>query len=155
MAAEAAPDGYYAGKLVQERLVAASAAGWTVQRTTQFHEFAAMLFHRGRAGVHAAPHGIVQPVAASEVAERLIRLAEDGPEFGGRQAVRGYPPVEERQEPAPDRGVLDGGRRQDQLHAEGLAALCGLEERLPYLAPAGRECQRYVRHQHQVRQILG
>lgn len=82
--ADAAPDGYYAGKLVQERLIASGQTPWTVLRTTQFHEYAAMLFHRGRAGVHVAPHGRVQPIAVHEVAEHLLDLAEGQP--AGRAA---------------------------------------------------------------------
>jgi uncharacterized protein YbjT (DUF2867 family) len=82
--AEAAPDGYYAGKLVQERLIAGGPIPWTVLRATQFHEFAAMLFHRGHVGVHTAPRGRVQPIAVREVAEHLVDLAEAGP--SGRAA---------------------------------------------------------------------
>ncbi|WP_127819014.1 SDR family oxidoreductase [Microbacterium sp. CPCC 204701] len=86
--ADAAPDGYYAGKLVQERLIAGGDVPWTVLRATQFHEYAALLFHRGRAGAHIAPRGRVQPVAAREVAVHLVDLAEGTPqgralEFGG------------------------------------------------------------------------
>ncbi|MCP2636165.1 3-beta hydroxysteroid dehydrogenase [Microbacterium sp. HD4P20] len=77
--ADAAPDGYYAGKLVQERLIANGPTPWTLLRTTQFHEFAAMLFHRGRAGMHVAPHGRVQPIAVAEVAEHLLDLSEGEP----------------------------------------------------------------------------
>lgn len=82
--ADAAPDGYYAGKLVQERLIANGPTPWTVLRATQFHEYAAMLFHRGRVGVHVAPHGRVQPIAVHEVAEHLLDLAEGQP--SGRAA---------------------------------------------------------------------
>lgn len=82
--AEAAPDGYYAGKLVQERLVSAGDVPWTILRSTQFHEYAAMMFHRTHAGAHVAPSGRVQPVAAREVAEHLVDLAERGP--SGRSA---------------------------------------------------------------------
>jgi uncharacterized protein YbjT (DUF2867 family) len=77
--AEAAPDGYYAGKLVQERLVAEGDVPWTVLRATQFHEYAAMMFHRTHAGAHVAPSGRVQPVAAREVAAHLVDLAEQAP----------------------------------------------------------------------------
>jgi uncharacterized protein YbjT (DUF2867 family) len=77
--ADAAPDGYYAGKLVQERLIADGPTPWTVLRATQFHEFAAVLFHRGHAGVHTAPRGRVQPIAVHEVAEHLVDLAEAAP----------------------------------------------------------------------------
>lgn len=77
--AEAAPDGYYAGKLVQERLIAAGPVPWTILRTTQFHEYAALLFHREPAGAHVAPRGRVQPIAVREVAEHLVDLAEQAP----------------------------------------------------------------------------
>ncbi len=77
--AEAAPDGYYAGKLVQERLVAGGDVPSTILRTTQFHEYAAMMYHRGHAGAHIAPAGRVQPVAVREVAAHLVDLAEQSP----------------------------------------------------------------------------
>jgi uncharacterized protein YbjT (DUF2867 family) len=77
--AEAAPDGYYAGKLVQERLIADGQVPWTVLRSTQFHEYAAMMFHRTHAGAHVVTSGRVQPVAAHEVAAHLVDLAERGP----------------------------------------------------------------------------
>jgi uncharacterized protein YbjT (DUF2867 family) len=87
--AEAAPDGYYAGKLVQERLVAGGDIPWTILRTTQFHEYAAMVFHRAHAGAHVAPSGRVQPVAVREVAAHLVDLAERGP--AGRATDLGGP----------------------------------------------------------------
>jgi uncharacterized protein YbjT (DUF2867 family) len=76
--AQAAPDGYYAGKLAQERLVERGDVPWTIQRTTQFHEYAGMMYHRTHAGAHIAPTGRVQPVALREVAVRLVDLAEGG-----------------------------------------------------------------------------
>ena len=90
--AEAAPDGYYAGKLVQERLVAEGDVPWTILRTTQFHEYAAMMYHRGHAGAHVAPSGRVQPIAAREVAAHLVDLAEQGP--AGRTTDLGGPQEE-------------------------------------------------------------
>ena len=94
--AEAAPDGYYAGKLVQERLVAGGGIPWTILRTTQFHEYAAMVFHRAHAGAHVAPSGRVQPVAVREVAAHLVDLAEDaarpaGPPTSAAPARRASP----------------------------------------------------------------
>lgn len=83
--AESTPYGYYAGKLSQERLIEAGDVAWTILRATQFHEFAAMMYVRAKAGpVHAAPRARIQPVAAREVAEHLVALAEAGP--GGRVA---------------------------------------------------------------------
>ncbi|WP_194396496.1 SDR family oxidoreductase [Microbacterium atlanticum] len=77
--ADAAPEGYYAGKLAQERLVADGGVPWTILRATQFHEYAALMFHRTHAGAHVAPTGRVQPIAVREVARHLVDLAERGP----------------------------------------------------------------------------
>ena len=72
-----APSGYYAGKVLQERLVSDGLVPWSILRATQFHEFAGQIYERGRIGpVHAVPIMRTQPVAASEVAELLVELAE-------------------------------------------------------------------------------
>jgi len=86
-----APYGYYAGKLAQEEAVAAGAVPFTILRATQFHEFAEqMLGMLSFAGLHLAPRIPSQPVAAREVGERLVLLAEQGPagrsvDFAGPQ----------------------------------------------------------------------
>lgn len=72
--------GYYAGKLAQEALVTASDVPWTLLRATQFHEFAAQTLKSTTFGpIAMLPLGPVQPVAASEVGQRLVQLAEAGP----------------------------------------------------------------------------
>ena len=91
--ADAAPEGYYAGKLTQERLIEAGDVPWTILRATQFHEFAALMFESAKAGpLHAAPRARVQPIAVREVAEHLVTLAEQGP--GGRVAELAGPQEE-------------------------------------------------------------
>lgn len=78
--ADAAPEGYYAGKLAQERLIEAGEVPWTVLRTTQFHEFAATLYVTAKIGsMRVAPRGRLQPIAAHEVAAHLLDLAESEP----------------------------------------------------------------------------
>jgi uncharacterized protein YbjT (DUF2867 family) len=78
--ADAAPDGYYAGKLSQERIIEAGDVPWTILRATQFHEYASFMFGVVKAGpLHAAPRARVQPIAVREVAEHLVGLAEAGP----------------------------------------------------------------------------
>ena len=54
------PFGYYQGKVRQEEVVAAGQVPWTIQRATQFHEFAGQMLdafgpapHR-----HRAEHGV-------------------------------------------------------------------------------------------------
>lgn len=72
--------GYYAGKRLQERLLADGAVPWSVLRATQFHEFAEQALHFVRVGRFSlVPRMLSQPVAAREVAEALVDLAEAGP----------------------------------------------------------------------------
>lgn len=75
-----APHGIYAGKVEQERLVRQEDVPWTILRATQFHEFAGQIFHRMRFGPLAVvPKMVSQPIAAREVAARLVELAGMGP----------------------------------------------------------------------------
>ncbi|MBN9150668.1 MAG: SDR family oxidoreductase [Salinibacterium sp.] len=70
------PHGYYAGKVAQEKVFEASPVPWTIQRATQFHEFAAQMFGQAKFGpLHIAPRARIQPIAVREVAERLTELA--------------------------------------------------------------------------------
>lgn len=89
-----APFGYYAGKAEQEQRVRAGRVPWTILRATQFHEFAAQLYERFHVGpVALVPTMHAQPVAAKEVAARLLDLAESGPaaqttDLGGPEKLR-------------------------------------------------------------------
>ncbi|QEO13785.1 NAD(P)H-binding protein [Agromyces intestinalis] len=75
-----APYAYYAGKLAQEREVESGQVPWTLLRATQFHEFAEQMLDRfSFAGLHLAPTARTQPVAADDVAARLVDLAEGEP----------------------------------------------------------------------------
>ena len=70
------PYDYYAGKVAQEQVVQSSSVPWTILRATQFHEFAAQMFDRAKAGpLHLAPRARIQPIAARDVGERLAILA--------------------------------------------------------------------------------
>jgi uncharacterized protein YbjT (DUF2867 family) len=72
--------GYYAGKALQEQRVMAGTVPWSILRATQFHEFAAQTLARSSKGMLAlVPVMRTQPVAAREVADRLVRLVLDGP----------------------------------------------------------------------------
>lgn len=75
------PYDYYAGKIAQEKMVKLGSVPFTIQRTTQFHEFAAQMFERAKIGpVHVAPVSPTQPVAVAEVASRLAALAGGTPQ---------------------------------------------------------------------------
>lgn len=81
-----APEGYYAGKVAQERLVERADVGWTIVRATQFHEFAEQVYERAKIGpFHIAPKMRTQPIAAREVGEHLVTLAEAGPAGRARE----------------------------------------------------------------------
>jgi len=78
-----APYGYYAGKRAQELLIEAGGVPWTTLRATQFHEFAAQIHGTAKVGpIHLAPRMRTQPIAAREVAARLVTLAEEPPRSG-------------------------------------------------------------------------
>ena len=72
--------GYYAGKRLQERVLAEGPVPWTVLRATQFHKFAEQALHFVRVGPFSlVPRMLSQPVAAREVGEALVDLAEGDP----------------------------------------------------------------------------
>jgi uncharacterized protein YbjT (DUF2867 family) len=72
--------GYYAGKRRQEELVLTGNRA-TVQRATQFHEFAEQLLARAAGPFAPVPTMLSRPVAAREVAELLVEVAA-GPPLG-------------------------------------------------------------------------
>lgn len=74
------PYAYYEAKLAQEGVVEQGPVPWTILRATQFHEFAGQMAGRLRvAGVQLAPRMRTQPIAAREVGEHLVALAERPP----------------------------------------------------------------------------
>lgn len=71
---------HYAGKRAQEELILSSGVPFTIQRATQFHEFAEMVVGWTRQGDEAAlPPLLLQPVAASDVGEVLAAIATGKP----------------------------------------------------------------------------
>ena len=82
--------GYYAGKVEQERLVAAGPLPWTLLRATQFHEFVPQLVQRTSVGrLVVVPAMRTATVAAAEVAGALVALAAGPPR--GRATDLGGP----------------------------------------------------------------
>lgn len=71
------PLGYYRTKLAVEGLVERSGLGWTILRTTQFHDLAVRLLEgSARLPFLPVPAGVPdQPIEVREVAERLTELA--------------------------------------------------------------------------------
>lgn len=84
------PLGLYRAKVAAEDAVAASGTGWTVQRSTQFHTFAATLGRAlGRGPLGVAPRGwSVQPADDDAVAARLAEIVA-GPALGRASDVAG------------------------------------------------------------------
>jgi uncharacterized protein YbjT (DUF2867 family) len=85
--------GYMASKRAAEQVVETSGLPWTTLRATQFHEFVLALAQQvSRLPVVPVPSGVkVQPVAASEVAGRLVQLVLGSP--SGRVPDMGGPEV--------------------------------------------------------------
>jgi uncharacterized protein YbjT (DUF2867 family) len=72
---------HYAGKRVQEELVASGPVPFTIQRATQFYEFAGTVVGWTRKGsVAALPPLLVQPVAAFDVGDVLAEVAAGRPQ---------------------------------------------------------------------------
>ncbi|WP_432487395.1 SDR family oxidoreductase [Kineococcus sp. SYSU DK018] len=78
--------GHYLGKRRQEELLAQGPVPWTLLRATQFHEFATQLLERFRGPVVPVPVMTSRPVAAREVAARLVDLVQ-------RPAAGVVPPI--------------------------------------------------------------
>lgn len=71
---------YYAGKLAQERIVESSPVPHTIARTGQFHEFAEQVVAQTTVGRSTiVPKTLTRPVAAREVGEHLVNIAEGAP----------------------------------------------------------------------------
>ncbi|GAA1968904.1 SDR family oxidoreductase [Isoptericola halotolerans] len=71
---------HYAGKRAQEAAVVAGDVPWTIVPATQFHDFAEMVASwTEENGVALVPPLLVQPVAPSDVAEILARVATTDP----------------------------------------------------------------------------
>lgn len=89
----AGEDGYFAAKGVQENLVRSGPIAHSILRSTQFYDFARKIaeWNTTQDTVHLPPK-IVQPVAASDVAEMLVDLAMGDPlsgaiDFGGPEQM--------------------------------------------------------------------
>ena len=87
------PFRYYRSKLAVERMIEQSGLGWTTLRATQFHDLLVLLFQGlSKPPVMMLPAGVSdQPVAVTEVAERLAELAAGAP--AGRVDDMGGPEV--------------------------------------------------------------
>jgi uncharacterized protein YbjT (DUF2867 family) len=87
------PFGYYTGKVEVEQQLEQSGLGYSILRSTQFHELVAgMLTRQRRLPVLLTPDIRIQPIAAAEVADELSRLAAAPPagrvpEVGGPEII--------------------------------------------------------------------
>jgi uncharacterized protein YbjT (DUF2867 family) len=104
------PFGYYRDKVAIERLVAESGVPHTILRATQFHELVDQLFNaQRRLPVVLAPALELQPIAAEDVADRLVELASSPP--AGRVPDIGGPEVRRLPELARVWATARGSRR--------------------------------------------
>ena len=92
--AERLPDsGYLRAKVAQETEIEAGTMPYTILRATQFFEFLSATIEAGADGDSVlVPEGLMQPVAADDVAATVAELATGGPvggriELGGREAL--------------------------------------------------------------------
>jgi uncharacterized protein YbjT (DUF2867 family) len=78
------PDnGYYRAKVAQEKLIEASGIPYMIVRATQFIEFLGTIAARSTDGnLVRLPSGLLQPIAADDVAAMLTDLAVAAPRNG-------------------------------------------------------------------------
>jgi uncharacterized protein YbjT (DUF2867 family) len=84
---------YYGMKLEAEQIIEQATIPWTILRATQFHEFVLTLIQfLDRLPIMLMPKGfLLQPIQASEVADRLVELALSKP--AGRVSDIGGPEI--------------------------------------------------------------
>jgi uncharacterized protein YbjT (DUF2867 family) len=71
---------HYAGKRMQEEILSSGPIPFTIQRATQFHEFAGQVVGWTRVGqVATVPPLLVQPVAAADVGDVLAEIVASSP----------------------------------------------------------------------------
>lgn len=76
-----ASSAHYAGKRAQEQVLAGGEIPFTIQRATQYHEFADMMLEWSRRGDSATiPPLLLQPVAVADVADVLAEIAMGQPQ---------------------------------------------------------------------------
>jgi uncharacterized protein YbjT (DUF2867 family) len=125
---------YYAGKRLQERVLAEGEVPWSVLRATQFHEFAEQVLHFVTLGPFSlVPRMLSQPIAAREVAAALVEIAEGesvgrAPDLAGPERLQ---MVDLARRLSRARGL---GRRVVPVRAPGAA---GRAMRSGALIPAG------------------
>jgi uncharacterized protein YbjT (DUF2867 family) len=80
---ETVPFGYYQAKLAAEQLIQRSGVPYSILRATQFYPFIDSMLGKMRVPIGFVPKKFkVQPVPTSVVAERLVALAQHGPQVG-------------------------------------------------------------------------
>ncbi len=72
-------DGYYAGKLEQERTIERGTVPYTIARSSQFHEFVTQQLQSMPGPIALLPKCLMRPVAAREVGQHLVDIAEGRP----------------------------------------------------------------------------
>jgi len=90
----ASEGGYFAAKLAQEKLIAASRLPYSIVHATQFFEFITSIADAATTGgVVAVAQALIQPMAADDVAAAVARVATGDPvggmvEFAGPEQFR-------------------------------------------------------------------
>lgn len=90
----ASEGGYFAAKLEQERLLQASGRPFSIVHATQFFEFLLDIADSAtQHGIVRVAHALIQPMAADDVADAVLRVARGEPtgtisEFAGPERFR-------------------------------------------------------------------
>ena len=103
-----ADNGYYRAKVAQEKLIEASGIPYTIVRATQFMEFLGTIAARSTDGnlARLSP-GLLQPIAADDVAATLADVALAAPRNGTVEIAVPRSSATQRNR----RPLFEGGRR--------------------------------------------
>ena len=131
---------YYAGKAAQEQILQALPSGWSLLRTTQFHEFVQQVVDQGKVGpFQVVPAMRSQPIAAAEVAAELVAIASGDPR-GLASELAG--PREERMADLVRRYLAATGQRRPVIEVPVPGAWGRAMRNGSLLAPAGARRRR-------------
>ena len=102
-----ADNGYYRAKVAQEKLIEASGIPYTIVRATQFMEFLGTIAARSTDGNLVISPGLLQPIAADDVAAILADVALAAPRNGTVEIAVPRSSATQRNR----RLLFEGGRR--------------------------------------------
>ena len=122
------PFGYYTGKVEVEQQLERSGLGYSILRSTQFHELVAGLFARQQAPTRSSHTGYPDPADRRSRSCRRTCPTGSGPTRGSGTGGRGAR-NHRRTRSCPDLHCVDRGKKGDLADPSPRARVCGVSRR--------------------------